>query len=225
MTHQTVLDGELDIQALDAFSVLCNLTPPSIPYLAEREKEDLGWRKVEPYHDAIQIHYVTNHYVVVHHKNGIITIYDSLYNPQRITQMLPQLKILYTTLANNPNPFANIRYIVTQSQGSTADCGLFAAANAHLLLTGANPQDVLLQQGALLQHLYQNLIRKSITQFPYAPRSATQERPHKSSQYSKKTSYADIVLGCLVFPYQISFRKNTWFCFQANSRGDATQKI
>ena len=189
----TVLDGELDIQALDAFSVLCNLTPPSVPYLAEREKEDLGWRKVEPHHDAIQIHYVANHYVVVHHRNGIITIYDSLYNPQRINQMLPQLNILYTTLANNPNPFANIQYVVTQSQGSTADCGLFAAANAHLLLTGTNPQDVLLQQGALRQHLYQCLIRRSITPFPHTPRSVTQERPDKSTQYSKKTSYADIV--------------------------------
>ena len=176
----TVLDGELDIQALDAFSVLCNLTPPSVPYLAERKKEDLGWRKVEPYHDAIQIHYVANHYVVVHHKNGIITIYDSLYNPQRIIKMLPQLKILYTTHANNPNPFANIQYVVTQSQGSTADCALFTAANAHLLLTGTNPEDVLLQQGALRQHLYQCLIRKSVTPFPHTSGSVTQERPDKS---------------------------------------------
>ena len=106
-----------------------------------------------------------------------------MYNQQRINQMLPQLKIWYTTLAN-------IQYVVMQSQGSTAVCGLFAAANAHPLLTGTYPQDVFLQQGALSQHLYQCLIRKSITPLPHAPRSATQERPDKSSQFSKKISYA-----------------------------------
>ena len=163
----SVLEGELEIQALDAFATMANLIPPSVPYLAQLNGEDLGWRKIQKDDDAVQIHFVPpGHYLVSQQHNGFITIYDSLWNARRIQQILPQLKVLYLSLQDVMDPYQLLTYVVAQSQGCTADCGVFAAANALLLMSGGDPRDVTFCQQLMRQHLYQCLRSQTITPFP-----------------------------------------------------------
>ena len=163
----SVLEGEIEIQALDAFATVANLIPPSVPYLAQLNGENLGWRRIQKDNNAVQIHFVPpGHYIVSRQHNGLITLYDSLRNPRRIEQILPQLKVMYMSLDNVLDPHQLIAYVVPQSQGCTADCGLFAAANALLLISGGDPRNVTFCQQKMRQHLYQCLRSQSITQFP-----------------------------------------------------------
>ena len=79
----SVFEGELEIQALDAFANSANLIPIRVSYVAQLNGEDLGWQKIQRDDDAVQTHFVPpGHYL--HQHNGFITIYDSLQNPRRI---------------------------------------------------------------------------------------------------------------------------------------------
>ena len=163
----SVLEGELEIQALDAFATMANLIPPSVPYSAQLNGENLGWRKIQKHDDAVQIHFVPpGHYLVSQQHNGFITIHDSLWNARRIQQILSQLKVLYLSLQDVMDPYQLLTYVVAQSQGCTADCGVFAASNALLLISGGDPRDVTFCQQLMRQHLYQCLRSQTITPFP-----------------------------------------------------------
>lgn len=79
---------------------------------------------------------------------------------------MPQLLLLYESLRTEEHPESAVRYVVAQFQGSTVDCGLFAAANAYLLLHGHNPQLMQLDQNQLRTHLCQCLQNRTVTSFP-----------------------------------------------------------
>ncbi|KAH3863946.1 hypothetical protein DPMN_026954 [Dreissena polymorpha] len=59
------------------------------------------------------------------------------------------------------------RYIVAQSQGTTVDCGAFAAANAYFLLKGMDPECIVINQRQLRSHLQLCLQNGLITVFPH----------------------------------------------------------
>ena len=94
----------------------------------------------------VQIHIIPGHYVVSCQDEGQITIYDSVPYVERSVQLLPQLKVRYSLLEDHPDPLSLVKYIIPQIQSGSNDCGLFAAANAYLILSGTNPQNVILQQ-------------------------------------------------------------------------------
>jgi Ulp1 family protease len=86
---------------------------------------------------AVQIHYLDSHYLVSQQKGNAITIYDSLYNSNRLNQILTQLRAIYSVF-HVPNKSSPVQYICPQSQGFSTDCGPFAVANAFYLLSGVN---------------------------------------------------------------------------------------
>ena len=162
----TVLHGEINIAALDQFSMLCGLIPPSWLYGATQRGENIGSHKCDPGTFLVQIHYVSGHYLVSCQQNNIISVYDTLPCPHRTKQVLPQLKTLYTALNNTDNPLQNIEYKVSQFQGTTVDCGVFAVANVHMLISGKNPQTAVLNQSKLRPHILHCLLTKCVTAFP-----------------------------------------------------------
>ena len=103
---------EIDIAALDKFSNLLGLIPPSYLYRSVIRKEDLKEKKYR----AVQIHCL-----VSHQSNHKIFVYDSLPN-NRIHQLLPQLKAMYVMLENLADPQSYITYVIGQLQGCTLDC-------------------------------------------------------------------------------------------------------
>ena len=93
-----VLQGDIDILALDMFSTLIGLEPPSSIYGAFLSQERSLYNKVYPSDTFTQIHFIDSHYVVSHQERETVYIYDSLPNQQRISRLLPQLVILYDLL-------------------------------------------------------------------------------------------------------------------------------
>lgn len=79
--------------------------------------------------DAVQIHYLQGHYVVSAKNKNSITMYDSLRNSSRVQALQQQLTNMYGTISS-----MQTKYVVAQTQGSTLDCGAFAAANANNLM-------------------------------------------------------------------------------------------
>ena len=102
-----VLYGELPIEILDLSSVLLRhqfsleygLILPSCIYAhilegnrisdAERIPSDCA---------AVQMHFVSGHYILSYQFMKTITVYDSSPIAGRIDQFLPQLKLMYRTL-------------------------------------------------------------------------------------------------------------------------------
>lgn len=70
----SVLQGELPIAALDMFSHLCGLLPPSFVYGAVMRNEVLHTHSVDAATTVVQIHYTSGHYLVSSQQNGVVTI-------------------------------------------------------------------------------------------------------------------------------------------------------
>ena len=139
--------------------------------------------------------------MVSHQNKGIISVYDSLPNRNRVSHLTQQLLLLYELLASSDN-HSNIKYVVAQHQGKTNDCGAFAAANAYFLTNGINPQHVNLFAARLRGHLQQCFLQSKIMPFPfeYCQKDISQymmhqyfthalNKPSQSAQASQKVDY------------------------------------
>lgn len=169
MDLNNILSGSIDVQVMDYFSVLLKtqlhieygLLPPSLIYHQSIEgttSED----SIPKEANAVQIHYIDAHYVVSSKTNKNITIFDSLNNPDRIQSLSKQLKIMYENFEN-----MTISYVIPQTQGSTLDCGAFAAANAYYLSKQVFPCGFHLHQHLIRLHLKKCLEDGIITDFPH----------------------------------------------------------
>lgn len=136
----SVLTGYIDIQVLDYFSTLLKaqfpkvngLILPSALYQHVLSNDPLMVQYQNPVNvNVVQIHYVDSHYLVSFKTGNIIKIFDSLYNPDRIKTLMPQLRTIYGNISE-----FSVGYIAARSQGCSDDCGLFAAANAYFLVKG-----------------------------------------------------------------------------------------
>ena len=160
-----VLNQEIPISCIDKFCHLVGLIPPSFLYGATQSCQDIAEYKILSNSFAVQVHYIGGHYVVsCQNENHDIVVYDSLPSKNRVQQLMPQLLVLYERLQNFRR--TEVKYIVAQVQGATVDCGAFAVANAHLLLSGVEPCSVRLLQNQLRAHLYQILASECVTPFP-----------------------------------------------------------
>ena len=160
------MSGQLPVQALDQFSTLLELLTPSFLYGATLAKDNIGVHHADRRTRIVQIHIIPGHYVVSCQRDNKIYIYDSLPYINRPQQLLPQLQIRYAAFDNHPMPLSLISYVVAQTQYGSSDCGLFAAANAMLLLNDMNPESVALDQSALRNHFQRCLLTRTITPFP-----------------------------------------------------------
>ena len=66
--------------------------------------------------DAVQTHFINNHFVVIYSYKGSVTVFDSLPNATRCVDLNPQLKLVIAS-CNEPR---------IQPQGCSTDFGLFA---------------------------------------------------------------------------------------------------
>ena len=183
---------------------------------------------VEPLHaDAnsriVQIHIIPGHYVVSCQDEGQITIYDSVPYVERSVQLLPQLKVRYSLLDDHPDPLSLVKYIIPQIQSGSSDCGLFAAANAYLLLSGTNPQNVILQQSELRSHLHRCLKLKSVTPFPTSATNITDSAINR--YFSKSISLQQQKLTSSVNTDKSSNRSRSSYFREWRAKRDAEQVL
>ena len=164
MDLNSILSGSIDVQVVDYFSVPLKtqlhieygLLPPSLIYHQSIEgttSED----SIPNEANAVQIHYIDAHYVVSSKTNKNITIFDSLNNPDRIQSLSKQLKIMYENFEN-----LTTSYVIPQTQGSTLDCGAFAAANAYYLSKQVSPCGFHLHP-----HLITNVLKMELLQISH----------------------------------------------------------
>ena len=107
------------------------------------------------------IHFIDHHYLVSCQSKGKITIYDSLPDISRTSSLKPQLDSIYYNVQ-----IEEIQYCVPQFQGASVDCGLFACANAIMLVNNIDPRTVKLNQPKLRSHLKDILVSGNVSIFP-----------------------------------------------------------
>ena len=181
--NEILSNREISIQCLDDFSTLLNILTPSQLYYSTLTHSGLpAEHRIQAHSNAVQIHFINNHYVVSAQTNGVITVYDSIPSSNRVNELLEQLKILYETVQNYQNPVNQIRYIIPQCQGATSDCGVFACANAQLLQSEIDPCTVVLDQSNLRNHVYTCLNRREVFQLPIICRNISMIENVKTDQ-------------------------------------------
>ena len=172
-------DAELPISVMDyvssvlkaQFDVNHGCLPPSSLYSLQVAGRSLDRRLVVPLGvPCVQIHFVASHYVVSAQHNDTVTVYDSLSNRGRIDQVRAQLRMLYATLQRDNGPA--VRYVTSQSQQNTQMCGLFATANAVLLLSNKKVTQHVFRMMEMRKHLRGCLATGHISMFPEIPMTA-----------------------------------------------------
>ena len=94
-------------------------------------------------------------------KDGEINIFDS-YPPVTTTHLLDQIAALLAT----PRSIINIRYMDTQLQYGSTDCGIFAIAFAATLASGDQPGAFHFDQPQIRKHLIHCLETQCLSDFP-----------------------------------------------------------
>lgn len=79
-------------------------------------------------------------------------MYDSLRNSSRVQALQQQLTYMYGNICS-----MQINYVVAQTQGSTLDCGVFAAANAYSLIKKIPLSTIRYLQSSMRKHLKMSL--------------------------------------------------------------------
>ena len=142
------------------------LITPSFLLGHVQKHRSIGAYIIPPNVTATQIHWTKGHHVVSHQNNCSLAVYDSLQSPRRIHEMSTDLSILYEAVEKGVIPLHAVKYIIPQRQGTTLDCGIFGAANAVLLVHNVKPEDVVLDQKLLRQHLYHCIVDEVVELFP-----------------------------------------------------------
>lgn len=174
MQPQEVLSGELSIQVLDYISCLIKLQyphvnglqPPSEIYAASLKHQDSSLKLTKD-PQAVQIHWICEHYLVSAQINTHLHVFDSLYNINHLVELKSQLRVIYTDSDNR-----NVNYTVPQSQGITNMCGFFAIANTLILLQNNYqiPLYTNFDLQKMRQHLHDCMISQHVLPFPTTSR-------------------------------------------------------
>ena len=195
-----VLCGELPIEVLDLssmllkkqFNVTHGLLCPSYIYAHILTGQQVPEADCIPSTcTAVQMHFVPYHYILSYQFMKTITIYDSVYAPERIQQVLPQLKTLYKGMAEKPE--TPINYCIPQHQLDSESCGIFAIAFTVALLLKQIP---LRQTGFLMsdirQHLLKCLKQGTFSMFPTVPDEMQRLQNYFQSQVDYQKSYSKL---------------------------------
>lgn len=84
----------------------------------------------------IQIHHVSNHWVVSNRNGTSVTVYDSLKPTKMQDTLKKQLVKLYRLMFSGDYMVLKLDHICCQKQEGGSDCGAFAIANAVALASG-----------------------------------------------------------------------------------------
>ena len=138
-------------------------------YAKECAKETLADTEIIPPNViAVQIHFVNGHYLISCQLPSNIYVIDSLSYKQRVSQLMPQLRLSYEVVNDRRVKQSDIRYYVPQSQGSSVDCGPFAVANTVCILNNVEPASVVLHQRHMRSHIFQCLYNNHFVMFPHS---------------------------------------------------------
>ena len=94
-------------------------------------------------------------------KDGEINIYDSL-PPAPTSHLMNQIAALLAT----PKPAITVKYMDTQMQCGSTDCGIFAIAFAVALANGEQPGGLHFEQPQMRKHLMHCLESQCLSGFP-----------------------------------------------------------
>ena len=98
-------------------------------------------------------------------KDGEINIYDSL-PPAPTSHLMNQIAALLAT----PKPAITVKYMDTQMQCGSTDCGIFAIAFATALANGEQPGGLHFEQPQMRKHLMHCLEAQCLSGFPVTRR-------------------------------------------------------
>ena len=172
-----ILVGEAPINIMDLISMRLKtqyrkqhgLLALSYVYAKECAKETLADTEIIPQNViAVQIHFVNGHYLISCQLPPNIYIIDSLSYKQRVSQLMPQLRLSYEVVNDRRVKQSDVRYYVPQSQGSSVDCGPFAVANAVCILNNVETASVVLRQRHMRSHIFQCLYNNHFVMFPHS---------------------------------------------------------
>ena len=116
--------------------------------------------------DVIQIHHTRgNHWVVSAAIDGVVYVYDTLYDSLS-DDLRRQLREIYGRhFCNDAGKLVVLLPSVRHQRGS-ADCGLFAIAIALELCQGHDPTNIAFRQKQMRRHLDQCFLHGRLTSFP-----------------------------------------------------------
>jgi hypothetical protein len=163
-----VLEGDIDIRIMDYTSHLLRvqfqcqygMLAPSYLHCLVTKGEEIPV-KIPAGVKAIQMHYISGHYVLSAREHHGVHVFDSLPCQNHLHQVIPQLQLLYENF-----DCSRIRYTTPQHQGPTTLCGIFVVANAVFLSNNMNPHDYKLIPSKMRSYFKQCLINSEITVFP-----------------------------------------------------------
>lgn len=108
--------------------------------------------------------------------HGSVSIYDSIYNslPQ---SSAPKFLKQVACLIRTTKPQMDIKWVNTEHQRGSADCGLFAIAYAEILCRGVQPETVVLNQPLMRQHLINCFQAGKLIPFPTVGKHRVPTKP------------------------------------------------
>ena len=112
---------------------------------------------------AIQIHYVTGHYMLSASKQQHVVVFDSSPSQRHLNEVIPQLSILYEHF-----DISNVKYTTPQNQGTSTLFGVFVVANAVAILNDIDPHSRTFAADQMRRHFHKCLQDGEITIFPTA---------------------------------------------------------
>ena len=175
LNYTDILSGEVPIDLMDYISIKLKtqyqvkhgLSTLSYLYAKVCALEELSNSETIPVGVfGIQMHYIHGHYLMSCQKPPHIYIIDSLRNSAHKTQVLPQLKILYSSVKTGCVQPSDIQYIVPNSQGFSVDCAPFTVANTVTILNHLDLFTVEFDQIQLRPHIFQCLYNGRFSSFP-----------------------------------------------------------
>ena len=184
-----ILAGEAPINLVDLISMRLRTQyrkqhALSYVYAKHCAKETLAANEIIPRNViAVQIHFVNGHYLISCQLPPNIYVIDSLLYKQRVSQLMPQLQLIYEVVYDGRVKQSDIRYYVPQSQGSSVDCGPFSVANAVCILSSVEPASVVFHQRHMRSHIFQCLYSNRFVMFPHLENFI---QDNKSEQLSNK---------------------------------------
>ena len=148
-------------------------------------------RYISDVHSFVQLLHLPNHWVCISNLFSppeSVDVYNSL--PSMSKSSLALFKQVAAILKTS-NRFFQLRHVNVQHQNGSADCGLFAIANAVVLRMKGDPHTCNFNQDAMRPHLYKCFMESNIRPFPSLGRPRIKER------YQKFLSLEKVQVFCL----------------------------
>lgn len=139
---------------------------PDVAGLQDSCLSQTRFNSIDAVGDVIQIHHTRgNHWVVSAAIDGVVYVYDTLYDSLS-DDLRRQLREIYGRYFCNDAGKLVVQLPRLRHQRGSADCGLFAIAIALELCQGHDPTNIAFRQKQMRRHLEQCFLQGHLTSFP-----------------------------------------------------------